>query len=366
MIKKISLKNFKCFRKLDVEMSNLNVLAGINNTGKSSFIQSLLMMSPYLRTLNMTSSIGTVQLNNDLIKIGTNKDLFFNDNESDTMTIELSTHRGACTFDFSYDADSDVAKFSFDKDDYSNAIGMRDFTKLYFSYISADRMMPKPFYNNSTSELQEHNIGAKGEHTIHYLATESGEWPVENKKLLHPNCKGSSTITAHAVAWLSLVSPGIKIESEVFRSMGISRIGFYTDENKNRHSPNNVGFGLSYTLPVIVALLKAPKGGIVILENPEAHLHPKGQRLLGEMIALAASGGVQVIVETHSDHLLNGIRLAIKNKQIDKELVKLNYFSVDENFEHIKQSPQILEDGSLTDWPEGFFDEWDKAVSELF
>lgn len=74
----------------------------------------------------------------------------------------------------------------------------------------------------------------------------------------------------------------------------------------------NVGFGISYVLPIVLALVKAKKGELIILENPEAHLHPRGQRKMGELIARAAQGGVQVIVETHSDHILNGIRFVCK------------------------------------------------------
>ncbi|MEG1094995.1 MAG: DUF3696 domain-containing protein [Lactococcus sp.] len=90
---------------------------------------------------------------------------------------------------------------------------------------------------------------------------------------------------------------------------------------------------------------------------------------MGELIAKACAGGVQIIVETHSDHLLNGIRLAVKRKDIDRSLIRLNYFY--RYFEankivHTKSSPTILDNGGLSDWPEGFFDEWDKAIDELF
>jgi predicted ATPase len=94
---------------------------------------------------------------------------------------------------------------------------------------------------------------------------------------------------------------------------------------------------------------------------------------MGELISKACAGGVQVILETHSDHLLNGIRLAVKKKVIDRNLIRLNYFYLTffltvEGIKpmHTKCSPAILEDGSLSDWPDGFFDEWEKAIDELF
>lgn len=156
------------------------------------------------------------------------------------------------------------------------------------------------------------------------------------------------------------------LESDV---MGL-RYGQMSIMGEESTNAINMGFGVSYVLPVVVALLKARKGELLILENPEAHIHPKGQRKIGELIARAAANGVQIIVETHSDHILNGIRLAVKYGQIQPGQVGLNYFYIyhdDEGMiKHDMTSPEILPDGSLSNWPEGFFDEWDKAVDLLF
>ena len=101
--------------------------------------------------------------------------------------------------------------------------------------------------------------------------------------------------------------------------MDIVRMNFsFVDKNagvtSNEYRPTSVGFGIAYVLPVLVALLSANEKYMVIIENPEAHLHPRGQVAMGELIARAAAAGVQVIVETHSDHVLNGVRLAVKGK----------------------------------------------------
>ena len=75
-----------------------------------------------------------------------------------------------------------------------------------------------------------------------------------------------------------------------------------------------------------MALLSAKRGTLVLLENPEAHLHPQGQVRIGELIARTAASGVQILVETHSDHVLNGIRLAVHAGKIEPDQVKLQYF----------------------------------------
>ena len=131
--------------------------------------------------------------------------------------------------------------------------------------------------------------------------------------------------------------------------------------------PVNVGFGLTYSLPIFTALLGANENDLIIIENPEAHLHPKGQVAIGMFIAKAASAGVQVVVETHSDHVLNGIRLAVKRGIISNSSVMLNFVVNNNNDDGATViSPKILKNGRIDEWPEGFFDEYENVLSELF
>jgi predicted ATPase len=103
-----------------------------------------------------------------------------------------------------------------------------------------------------------------------------------------------------------------------------------------------------------------------MIENPEAHIHPKGQTAIGELIALSVSSGKQVIVETHSDHLIDGIRIAAKQKNINTGNVAIHYFSR-ENYESETkiETPILREDGKLSFWPKGFFDQGVLNKAEL-
>lgn len=142
-------------------------------------------------------------------------------------------------------------------------------------------------------------------------------------------------------------------------------LGLRTSDETDFHRPIHVGFGLTQVLPIIVAALSAEVGDIILIENPEVHLHPAGQALMGQFLADVANAGVQVIVETHSDHVLNGIRRAVRAKRITPEQVALHFFrprSVD-----IAQviSPQLDSSGNIDTWPEGFFDQFDKDMNHF-
>ena len=90
--------------------------------------------------------------------------------------------------------------------------------------------------------------------------------------------------------------------------------------------------------------------------------------MLARFLARTAAAGVQVVVETHSDHILNGIRLAVHSGKISHEDVKLYYFGkYDKNGQTINEvtSPRIDADGRIDSWPNGFFDEMDESLSRL-
>jgi predicted ATPase len=126
----------------------------------------------------------------------------------------------------------------------------------------------------------------------------------------------------------------------------------------------NVGFGLSYVLPVLVALLGVSRGGLVLIENPEAHLHPRGQTRLGELCARAAAAGVQVVIETHSDHVMDGSRIAIREGVLEASNAAFHYFGrTGEEIEVV--SPSVDAEGRLSEWPAGFFDQTRRDTARL-
>lgn len=368
MIKELKINNFKCFEELYVEMAELNVFAGINSMGKSTTIQTLLLLR---QAYEMDSINKGIYLNGTLTNLGTGYDILYRNSQIDKISIELQGDSMNIKNVYKYSKESD-----FQRIDTSN-INDKELVKenLFgdnFSYVSAERSGPQRFYGSSYHEIYEQNqVGTKGEFYAAYLAERGTIQKVVNESVLHPSIK-SDLLIYQMEAWMSELSPGIVFQPKKYQEAGIVSMEYAI--SNELFTPVNVGFGLSYVAPIVLSLLKAKKGDLVIIENPEAHLHPRGQRKMGELISRASAGGVQVIVETHSDHLLNGIRLSVKNKKIPKEMIRLNYFfselmddgKLGQTIKHEKCSPMIMEDGSLSDWPEGFFDEWDKALEELF
>ena len=116
----------------------------------------------------------------------------------------------------------------------------------------------------------------------------------------------------------------------------------------------DVGFGVSQVLPVVVALLAATKDQMVYIEEPEIHLHPRAQVRLARLLCDAAKKGVQVVVETHSALLLEGIQTAVAEGYIRPELVKLHWFTRREDGTTDVASADLDESGAYGDWPQDF------------
>lgn len=362
MIKQITIKNFKCFDKLVLPVRNVNVFTGINGMGKSTVIQSMLLLrQSYLRDNVMNG----LCLNGRYVELGNAQDVLYEKAEDEIIELGYSSDEAEYKFRYKYVQDSDFLPLVSDLKCSCNheMFGNR------FSYISAFRIEPKELYRiNNEEEINNREFGNNGEYAFQYLSL-YGDEVVENSYVKLEDKLGDSLMNQTRL-WMDKVSPGVSPRVTLNMQLRTSEVRYEFIEGKektNSYKSTNVGFGITYVLPLIIAILSAKRDDIIIIENPEAHLHPAGQRMLGELIARAGMGGVQLFVETHSDHILNGIRLAVKKKQIDRKLVKLDFFYKDDadKYRHKYASPEISEDGRLDIWPDGFFDEWDKALYEL-
>jgi predicted ATPase len=368
VISELYLHNYKCFEDQRLDLGALTLLSGLNGMGKSSVMQAfLLLRQSYQQGLLQETGLA---LNGDLVRLGTARDVLFENAAADELGLSLvldSGERGKWLF--AYNTEADVLRLedgvAADHSVYANGLFTDD-----FHYLQAERLGPRTSFGTSDYLVRQHRqIGASGEYAPYFLAL-FGSKDIPNQKLRHPGA-AAGDLKNQVEAWIGEVSPGTRLNLTAVPDMDLMglRFSFVTGGEESRpYRATNVGFGLTYTLPILVATLAAEPGSLLLIENPEAHLHPRGQALMGELLALAAAGGVQVVIETHSDHVLNGIRLAVHGGRIAPEAVRLHYFERRDmgGFAgHVVTSPRIDRDGRIDDWPDGFFDQWDKSLEGL-
>ena len=232
-------------------------------------------------------------------------------------------------------------------------------------YTQAERIGPRKSYPLSEVLARRGDLGAHGEYAWNYLNDHQHDLlSADDPRRADAPGRRLVDIVDH---WLQDVSPGAHLQLEAVPAADAVLAGFAFDRpgdvESRRHRATNVGFGLSYVLPVVLALL-APRGALCLVENPEAHLHPRGQTKLAELAARAALAGVQVFAETHSDHFVDGVRIAVRDGLIPAEDAAVHYFERRDGRAAVS-SPAIDADGRLSHWPAGFFDQHDENLARL-
>jgi predicted ATPase len=380
MIDSLTLTNFKPFQNQPLTFRPLTLLSGLNSTGKSSVLQALLLLrQSYQKGLLLEKGL---VLNGDLINIGTAKDAIFEGAaKQDELIFEIHWQNGTNSiWKFKNEEEDIGSNFLHLTSEYvdSQVYELSSLFNQNFHYIEAERIGPRAFNQMSYDKVQLlGTLGARCEYTLHFLSVNEKRI-IANHKLSHPNVKSSQpqyddpeekslALKDQVEAWMGEISPGTRIRMKSNPDMDLINLQCgYGDSNPYRGT--NVGFGITYTLPIIVAVLASKPDTLILVENPEAHLHPRGQAKMGELLALAASCGVQVVIETHSDHVLNGIRLAVHGGKLKPEDVQLHYFQRQEKQgQAVTQvvSPRIDRNGRIDKWPDGFFDEWEKNLITL-
>ncbi|VXD24447.1 conserved hypothetical protein [Planktothrix serta PCC 8927] len=361
MIENLRLINFKSFQDQSISFKPLTLLSGLNSTGKSSVLQALMLLRrSYQRDLLPNKGL---ILKDEQVYIGTGQDALFEYAEDELIRFEIdleNEQKGIWCFSSSKELDIlKVVSEKVEPEIYKSSI-----FKDNFYYLKAERIGPQSSYQMSEFDvIQKKQLGINGEYATHFLDA-FGNQDIPNKKLSHPKAK-SDSLKDQVDAWMGEISPGISIKTEQNIQTQIVTLKYSFKGSRGGYSPFNVGFGVTYSLPILVAILAAEPETLILVENPESHLHPKGQSQMGQLLALAASCGVQIVIETHSDHVLNGIRLAVHSGQLNPHKVQLHFFQKDQQHKAELISPRIDRNGRIDKWPDDFFDTWDKILEVL-
>ncbi len=370
LLRRLRLAHFKRFLKAEFELRPLSVLTGLNGTGKSTFIQALLLA---MNGLNAGQG-GFVALNQHGMLLGLADNVFTLGEGATSIDIGL-TFEGSSEWKLSFQRHDDplrlvVQSSASTQPEESRRIPAREQP----AYLSAERLGPRISLPVSMHGESSVYVGPRGELTADCLLTNQNHQVSERRRYpVIPSEQDDEvdeliTLPKQTERWMAAMVPGLQVKPIRLQEVLQSTLQFGTRELGSEWvRPTNMGFGVSYALPIIVqGLLMAP-GGILIVENPEAHLHPAGQSAMGRFLALCAADGVQVIVETHSDHVLNGICLAALE---DRHPLRREDILIHSFLNEAQEGKQVLaieidKKGGFTQNPPGFFDQSAKDLQAI-
>lgn len=367
MINYMQIENFKSLKRLALPLQNLNLFFGMNGMGKSSVIQSLLLLRQSFWE-NHRSNLDYLYTNGDLIRLGTGKDIFCQNAENDIIRFYVQFDHNLkydCRYIYTFDDFNgdqlERVKKGIDED-YSTTL----FTEK-FSYLGAEHLGPQKQYSiENWKKNGVTKLGTAGEFVVPFLAMEGEKIKIPDR-LCHQKGKTDRLID-QVSAWMAEISPGIRLTAQLLPLIEKARLTITYNGQRlasDPFLPVNVGFGIPYVLPLITELLVSDDQSLLMVENPESHLHPKGQTMIAKLISLAAENGCQIICESHSDHVINGVRVAAKQGLISNTSIGVSFFSKNQDQETKVDNIYVDKNGNLSDYPSGLLDEWGILMTEL-
>ena len=372
MLKRLEIRFFKCFEHLRLPLAPLTLLTGPNASGKSSVLQALVLLHQTVREHEWSNRLA---LNGWGVRLGRVPDVVDEVSGRNSFLVALE------------DGDEQVEwAFAGDRRDMSMRVerlairgeAVEPIPELRYllpvresspgslarrlrgtSYLTAARAAPQETYALADPHSMD-VVGAAGEYAASVLHWRRDQAVTEALALEEVRATG---LLRQVEARMRTFFPGCRLDlQEVPRTNSVS-LGLRTSDDTGFHRPAHTGFGLTQCLPIVVASLAASDQDLLLVENPELHLHPAVQALMGQFLAAVAGAGRQVLVETHSDHVLNGVRRSVKEGRIAAESVALHFFRPRSAEGPQVESPVMDDDGRIDFWPSGFFDQFDRDAS---
>ena len=375
MLTQVNLRNFKCFKLLKLGLKPLTLLSGTNASGKSTVLQALVLLHQSMRDQEWSNRL---PLNGSTLQLGTISDIVDQVCDRRIFGIDLCDDFKWYAWEFAGERDdsstAEINRLQVNGRTSDNPTTLRYLLPLTdtidplsnrlrdLTYLAAQRSGLRDSYPIDASQLTP-AVGSTGEHTVSVLYS-SQDNHVLDKLVIE---RFPPTLLRQVEARMSLFFPNFKLQLYKESQTNTISVGIRTSPDTEFHRPVHSGFGVTQVLPLVVAALSADSESILLIENPEVHLHPAGQAAIGEFLAEVASAGVQIILESHSDHVLSGIRRAVKKDIIRSEDAALHFFRSRTESESLGipqvQTPILDASGTIDDWPEGFFDQFDKDMN---
>lgn len=327
----LSIKGFKCHRDSFFDINSITVLTGSNSSGKSSIIQSLLIYNTLANDKDGLSQIL------ETLSLGSFDDLLYRRDDMQANNIILSLNDNEVELGYDVNGNIRVSSSPFGGEE------------LHMHYLCAERIGPRQtIKKEGTDNLY---CGRNGQRTAEVIDNNYFSSMDSMRTINNENIKFSIALDQ----WTDYIFPGTSIRIKPYGDKFL-QVTIRNNRFPSYANAPNVGFGVSYALPIIVSGLLTRNEDWLLIENPEAHLHAKAQSNMGYFLAQMAAAGVRVIIETHSEHIVNGIRRFIATTELLQPDDTTIYFLPDKgDYSPIKIS--IDKDGNLSDFPVDFFDQ---------
>ena len=434
MLRRIGLENFKCWRELDIELAPITLFFGVNSSGKTAILESLLMLKQTVASRDPNTHLNFGGGPRDYVDLGSYRYLVHAHNAGRSVGLNLSVDLSPKAID-----QLAVTRWSEDKTDKRSL-----YPSVLLQYnvvwsLSDEAFVQKLVYKFCENGRDANKIVARREedhyiltHFIPDLANDSRQY-IPSEEVLFSSIENCHRIRGGGFL---RVADGHVTTSPDFISIQLERLlqgAFYlgplrshpmrvyhwADNRKlgviepngtdtidvlvssNREGGQlvqhvedrlkaldlvdafdvkpidksqqlyeatatiggvesaltDVGFGVSQVLPVVTMLLSAPAGSIILLEQPELHLHPNAQAALADLLLFVAeSRNLQLIVESHSEHVVRRLQRRIAETKFDfatPENIKMYYCQPGESGSTIDEV-DVDRFGQISNWPERF------------
>ncbi len=385
---KIKLENFKCFKEIEIEFGKITLLTGANSSGKSSLIYALLTM---FQTDDFPFYLSP---NGNLISIGNFRNMVSEYDNSQLIKIKFETKKNwSLTTTWENNSINDMPRlneiyfscntgeFRVSKQNEKYYTKFPDKTEEVFDNIEDFKDLFIDIMNTLPQGGLQYYINYNFFKDLSFNFIHSYRTNPQRNYLQIPKAgkiqSNGAGFENQIIEWEETNSPKIFELIEVLSKIGLlyglntNKIGdgmfdikIQTKQNGIFSSIVDVGFGVSKLLPIIVADLQLPNNSLLAISEPEIDLHPSIQANFANYLYEQTKKGKKYIIETHSEYIINRLRLLIAKGELKEDEIKTYYFSNDGR--KTKTYPINLKiDGQIENAPNDFFDTYEIDVMEI-
>lgn len=357
MLTKILVDGYKSIDHIELPLRGFTLFSGVNSAGKSSVIQAIRYMMELqgLQIANRMEELPDSILDffgkcND---IKGNREFIFElslcglENDEYSVAARCGIQNGRNTIHLK----------GFDDQDRIKA-----YLKAHrVTYLSSERVGVKNYYLLAPQDSK--NIDSQGEYAYSYFAR-YGQDELPEQAFIQDKEKIGTSLNNQVNYWLDYLL-GFQMRGPIFDEAKLTVVKYTNSRSNHSYKPEDVGTGVTYISTLLIAALSCRKGDTLIIENPEIYLHPRAQSRFMECMAFLCGRGLQVILETHSDHIYNGMRKCIKKKMLSRDEIASYYFELDESMQTVIHEIKYNSMGAEENHPYGMFDQFDDDLDEL-